>query len=234
MIIALFLIASLAFVAPAAVADETPPDTTTPQIQVEVQQPSPFTADNEKLGYGLGYTVGKNLREFKDYISLDVFFQGLRDAMEGREGKMTEDQIREALMAGQAQMEAEYAKKNEAFLEENKTKEGVKTLPSGLQYKVIQEGEGTPPTKDDKVRVHYRGTFIDGTEFDSSYKRGKPAEFNVSQVIPGWTEALQLMKPGAKWQIFIPAALAYGPQGNQRIPGNSTLIFDVELLEVLQ
>lgn len=123
--------------------------------------------------------------------------------------------------------------KGEAFLAENAKKEGVKTLPSGLQYKVIKDGAGKQPGKADTVSVHYKGTLIDGTEFDSSYKRGEPAEFGVTQVIKGWTEALQLMKEGAKWQIFLPSSLAYGERGAGALIGpGETLVFEVELLKV--
>jgi FKBP-type peptidyl-prolyl cis-trans isomerase len=124
------------------------------------------------------------------------------------------------------------AEKGKAYLEENGKKEGVKTLPSGLQYKVIKEGDGKQPGRGDTVKVHYKGSFIDGKEFDSSYKRGEPAEFGVTQVIKGWTEALLLMKTGSKWQLFIPSALAYGERGRPSIPPNEVLLFDVELLEV--
>ncbi len=123
--------------------------------------------------------------------------------------------------------------KGEAFLAENAKKEGVKTLPSGLQYKVLKDGTGKQPTKEDTVSVHYKGTLVDGREFDSSYKRGEPAEFGVTQVIKGWTEALQLMKEGAKWQIFLPSSLAYGDRGAGDLIGpNETLVFEVELLKV--
>jgi FKBP-type peptidyl-prolyl cis-trans isomerase FklB len=123
-------------------------------------------------------------------------------------------------------------KEGEAFLAENKKKDGVKTLPSGLQYKVLAEGKGKTPKATDTVTVHYRGTLTDGTEFDSSYKRNQPASFPVNGVIKGWTEALQLMKEGSKWQLFIPASLAYGEPGRPGIPPNSVLIFDVELISV--
>jgi FKBP-type peptidyl-prolyl cis-trans isomerase len=133
------------------------------------------------------------------------------------------------------QQGAEALKSGEAFLAENAAKAGVKTLPSGLQYKVIQSGSGASPKATDKVTVHYRGTLIDGTEFDSSYSRNKPATFGVNQVIPGWTEALQLMQEGDKWELYIPPKLAYGERGaGSRIPPNSTLIFEVELLSVGQ
>jgi FKBP-type peptidyl-prolyl cis-trans isomerase len=137
-------------------------------------------------------------------------------------------------MEKRKQQGEENLKKGQAFLEENKAKEGITTLPSGLQYKVITEGAGKTPTADDKVKTHYRGTLIDGTEFDSSYKKGEPAEFPVKGVIRGWTEALQLMKEGAKWQLFIPSELAYGERGSGgSVPGNAVLIFEIELLEIL-
>jgi FKBP-type peptidyl-prolyl cis-trans isomerase len=136
------------------------------------------------------------------------------------------------MAAKKAKEAAENLAVGTAFLEENKAKEGVKVTPSGLQYKVIQEGTGNTPTADDRVKTHYRGTLIDGTEFDSSYKRNRPAEFPVKGVIKGWTEALQLMKEGGKWELYIPANLAYGERGRPNIPANSTLIFEIELLEI--
>jgi len=140
---------------------------------------------------------------------------------------------RQQEQAEQEKLAAENVAKGAAFLEENKAKDGVVTLDSGLQYKVVEAGSGKSPAASDRVKVNYRGTLIDGTEFDSSFARGVPAEFGVGQVIKGWTEALQLMKEGGKWQLYIPAALAYGEASRPKIPGNSVLIFDVELLEVL-
>jgi len=158
---------------------------------------------------------------------------------------MTRDQMRQVMTTFRQQMMAKQKQRQQvdgaknlamgkAFLEANGKKEGVKVLPSGLQYKVIKKGTGKTPTAADKVKTHYRGTLIDGTEFDSSYKRNAPAVFGVTQVIKGWTEALQLMKEGAKWQLYIPANLAYGERGRPGIPPNSTLIFDIELLEVVK
>ncbi len=135
--------------------------------------------------------------------------------------------------AAQAEVAAENLVKGTEFLEQNKQKEDVVTLPSGLQYKVLEAGEGTSPAATDRVKVHYRGTLIDGSQFDSSYDRGQPATFGVNQVISGWTEALQLMKEGAKWELYIPAELAYGSISRPSIPGNSVLLFTVELLEVV-
>ena len=167
----------------------------------------------------------------------------IRDALEGKEPGMSPEEIRETISSlqkrafiAQQQRLREQAAKNleegKAFLAENAKKEGVKTLPSGLQYRVITEGTGASPKAGETVTVNYRGTFLDGTEFDSSYKRGKPASFQVDGVIAGWTEALQLMKPGDKWQLFVPSELAYGQRGMGRIPPNSTLIFEVELVSL--
>src|SRR4029077_1986577 len=163
---------------------------------------------------------------------------GVKDGVSGKP-QMTMDQIRDTMVAFEKDMQDKQtaaAKKNEAdsekFLAENKSKEGVKTTSSGLQYKVLKEGTGAQPKSTDTVMVNYRGTLIDGTEFDSSYKRGQPATFPVGGVIKGWTEALQLMKVGSKLQLFIPANLAYGdhPPGAQ-IPPGSSLIFEVELMD---
>jgi FKBP-type peptidyl-prolyl cis-trans isomerase len=142
--------------------------------------------------------------------------------------------MRQQQAAEKAKAGAENLAKGTAFLEANKTKEGVVALPSGLQYKVIKEGTGNTPVATDKVKTHYRGRLIDGKEFDSSYKRGKPAEFPVTGVIKGWVEALQLMKEGAKWELYIPANLAYGTRDTPTIPANSTLIFEIELLEIVK
>ena len=196
-----------------------------------------------KDSYSLGYQYGETFKKQGMEIDMDVFTAGIRDALEGKEPGMSPEEIRETISSlqkrafiAQQQRLREQAAKNleegKAFLAENAKKEGVKTLPSGLQYRVITEGTGTSPKVDDSVTVNYRGTFIDGTEFDSSYKRGKPASFQVDGVIAGWTEALQMMKPGDKWQLFVPSELAYGQRGMGRIPPNSTLIFEVELVSL--
>jgi FKBP-type peptidyl-prolyl cis-trans isomerase FklB len=196
-----------------------------------------------KLSYSVGYQVGGDfLRQGKD-INPEVLLKGLLDALADKEPLMTHKEMRITLVnfqknvaEAQKQKMIEQAKNNlEAgivFLANNGKKEGVKTLPSSLQYKVIKEGAGRVPELNDKVTVHYRGTLIDGTEFDSSYRRNKPATFSVNGVIAGWTEALQLMKKGAKWQLFIPPDLAYGDKRTGSIEPNSTLIFDVELIEL--
>jgi FKBP-type peptidyl-prolyl cis-trans isomerase FklB len=172
-------------------------------------------------------------------VNTDLITAGLKDGMSGKP-QMTMDQIRETMMAFEKDMQqkqAEAGKKNEAdaekFMVDNKNKDGVKTTASGLQYKVIKEGNGAQPKSTDTVTVNYRGTLIDGTEFDSSYKRGQPASFPVGGVIKGWSEALQLMKTGSKYQLFIPPSLAYGEHSpSPTIPPNSALLFEVELMSV--
>ena len=200
--------------------------------------------DKEKVSYSIGLDIGNTFKKQNMDINPDILMAGLRDALTGKTPLLNEEQVKEVMMAysktmmeAQANRAKEAGKKNleigEKFLAENKTKEGVKTTPSGLQYKVLKEGSGTPPKETDMVETHYRGTLIDGKEFDSSYKRNEPTTFPVNRVIKGWTEALQLMKPGSKYQLFIPASLAYGERGaGQDIGPNETLIFEVELLGV--
>ncbi len=201
-------------------------------------------SEKDKLSYSMGVATGMQMKRQSIDVDADVFAKGLKDAVSGGSLMMTEQQVQETLMKFQQEMAAKHAertkelaeknkKEGEAFLAENKKKEGVKTLPSGLQYKVITEGTGRMPKATDTVTTHYRGTLIDGTEFDSSHKRGQPATFAVNGVIKGWTEALQLMKEGSKWQLFIPSDLAYGERGaGQTIGPNATLIFDVELISI--
>ena len=196
----------------------------------------------KRFGYGLGANYARNLKQNNLDVDLDMFLQGMKDFLSGESlmsdqeiqstTKEVGDVVRAQRNAEQEKVAKENAAEGESFLEANKTKEGVKTLGSGMQYKVVQTGEGPIPTASDKVRVHYKGTFIGGKEFDSSYKRNQPATFNVTGVIKGWTEALQLMKVGSKWQLFIPSDLAYGKGGNRSIPPNSTLLFEVELLGI--
>ena len=197
----------------------------------------------DKESYSLGYQFGQTLKAQGLDLDMDVYTSGIQDALTGANPRLSQDEIRAAVMDLQKRLAAarqkeikEMADKNlaegQAFLAENKKKDGVVTLPSGLQYKVLTDGSGKLPKATDTVTVNYRGTLVDGTEFDSSYKRGQPATFQVGKVISGWTEGLQLMKEGSKWQLFIPPQLAYGPRGSGRIPPNSTLIFEVELLAV--
>jgi FKBP-type peptidyl-prolyl cis-trans isomerase FklB len=198
----------------------------------------------DKESYSLGYQFGQNLKNQGVDINLDIYTSGIRDALGGKDSLMSQEEIRTTIgelqkrvMAARQKELKEEAEKNlaesKAFLEENKKKDGIKTLPSGLQYKILTEGSGKTPKATDTVTVHYRGTLINGTEFDSSYKRGQPVTFQVNGVIRGWNEALQLMKGGSKWQLFIPPELAYGERAaGPQIPPNSTLIFEVELISV--
>lgn len=205
-----------------------------------------LTSPRDKVSYGIGMNIGRNFTREGFDVNPDILAQGIKDIMAGAPTLMTDEEAQAVLMNFQEEMIAkqetrakELAEKNrlacEAFMAENAGKEGVVALPSGLQYKVLVEGTGKTPDKDDTVTVNYRGTLIDGKEFDSSYKRGEPATFPLYGVIPGWTEALQLMKEGAKWQLFIPSALAYGESGAGRdITPNSCLIFEVELISIQQ
>ncbi len=200
--------------------------------------------DQDQLNYTFGYSLGNNFKKQGIEINVDMLVKGMKDALSGSQALLSQqemsgvlknfqkEQMAKRMAARQASTEKNL-KAGQTFLAENKTKEGVVTLPSGLQYKVITPGTGKTPKATDKVKTHYRGTLIDGTEFDSSYKRGKPATFPVNGVIKGWTEALQLMKEGAKWQLFIPPDLAYGKRGaGNKIGANATLIFDIELISI--
>jgi FKBP-type peptidyl-prolyl cis-trans isomerase FklB len=199
----------------------------------------------DKVSYSIGMDIGTTLKKQELDVDPAILARGIRDSMSGQKPLMTDQEMRDTIAAFQKEMMAKQQeqtkqmgeknkKQGEAFLAENKKKEGVKTLPSGLQYKVITAGKGKKPKATDTVTTHYRGTLIDGTEFDSSVSRGKPASFPVNGVIPGWTEALQLMEEGAKWQLFIPSNLAYGERGTPGGPigPNATLIFDIELISV--
>jgi FKBP-type peptidyl-prolyl cis-trans isomerase FklB len=198
----------------------------------------------DKASYSIGYDIGSTFKKQKVDLNADALFSGLKDALGDKEALLSKEDREKTLEVFQKEMmekqvaaSKEAATKNaaegEKFLAENKKKDGVKSTTSGLQYKVLKEGSGESPKETDTVVTNYRGTLLDGTEFDSSYKRNEPASFPVNRVIKGWTEALQLMKPGAKYQLFIPSALAYGERGAGRDIGpNATLIFEVELLSV--
>jgi len=194
----------------------------------------------DKESHSLGYQFGQNLKAQRFDINVDAYASGIRDALGGKEPLMKPEEIRSTITELQKRITAAPEQKaakspadGKAFLERNKKKEGVKTLPSGLQYKVLAEGSGKTPKADDTVIVNYKGTLIDGTEFDSSYEKGQPLTVKVNGVIKGWTEALQLMKEGSKWQLFIPPNLAFGERGlGRNIPPNSTLIFEVELISI--
>ena len=193
----------------------------------------------DKFSYAIGLGIGQNLLSMgAQGINVEDFAQAIADVLNGKETAISHNEAREIVnkyfMELEAKMNAENIEKGKAFLEENAKKEGVITLPSGLQYQVITEGNGKKPSATDKVKCHYEGTLIDGTLFDSSIKRGQPAVFGVNQVIKGWVEALQLMSEGSKWRLVIPSELGYGAQqAGEMIPPHSTLIFEVELIEVL-
>ncbi|MBI3811221.1 MAG: FKBP-type peptidyl-prolyl cis-trans isomerase [Nitrospirae bacterium] len=198
----------------------------------------------DKVSYSIGMDIGKNLKKQSIEVDTDLLARGIKDAIAEGKTLLTDEEVKTVMTTFQKEMQAKTAarakevgdknmKEGETFLAENKKKEGVVTLPSGLQYKIITTGNGKKPKATDTVTTQYRGTLIDGTEFDSSYKRGQPASFLVKGVIPGWTEALQLMPVGSKWQLFIPSGLAYGPRGaGQTIGPNASLIFEVELLSI--
>jgi FKBP-type peptidyl-prolyl cis-trans isomerase FklB len=201
-----------------------------------------FTTNTDTVSYIIGCDIAHNFAKNELDVNRDMVFKGFMDAQAKSDTLFTQEQIEKVMTAWQMEMAAKKKAKTdsesskneklgEEFLATNKTKEGVIELPSGLQYKVIKEGSGESPDDNDMVEVHYTGTLIDGTVFDSSRERGEPLEFPVNGVIPGWTEALKLMKPGAQYMLYIPSKLAYGKQATGPIPAGSTLIFDVELLE---
>lgn len=222
--------------------------------QEESAKPKKFETVQQRVSYGIGLSIGQNLASQGLEVDSAALISGLSDALAGKESQLTEDEIQDAMIAfqkelrlkeAQKRMEADpelkalaekNAKEGAAYLSANGKKEGVKTLKSGLQYRVIKAGEGkNSPAETSTVRTHYHGTLTDGSVFDSSVKRGEPAEFRVDQVIAGWTEALQLMKEGDKWELVIPADLAYGvsPRPGGPIGPNAVLIFEVELIKIL-
>ena len=212
--------------------------------QVSAAEEMTLKSEKDKVSYIIGREIGNNLKSQAIDVEPEILARGIKDAFSGAKPIMTEEEMREVMTAFQKEVMAKRQelakqlgeknkKEGEAFLAQNKTKEGVKNLPSGLQYKVIKAGTGKKPKATDTVTTQYRGTLTDGTEFDSSYSRGQPATFPVNGVIPGWTEALQLMEEGAKWQVFVPSNLAYGERGaGPKIGPNATLIFEIELISV--
>lgn len=193
----------------------------------------------DKFSYAIGLGIGQNLLGMgAKGIAVEDFAQAIKDVLEGGQTAISHQEAREIVnkyfQELEATMNATSIEQGKIFLEENKKREGVITLASGLQYEVLAEGNGKKPAATDQVKCHYEGTLLDGNLFDSSVKRGEPATFGVSQVIPGWVEALQLMSEGSKWKLYIPSDLAYGAHGaGEMIPPHSTLIFEVELIEVL-
>lgn len=212
--------------------------------QSNTQNKVELKTQKDSISYTIGMDIGKNLKNQKIDIVPEILAKGISDILDSNQTLLTEEQTEAVIAQLQQQLMARHQemidmqkeknkKEGDEFLAENKKKTDVVTLPSGLQYKVIKMGTGPKPKATDKVTVHYKGTLIDGTEFDNSYTRGEPATFTVNQVIKGWTEALQLMPLGSKWIIYIPPDLAYGEQGaGQVIQPNSTLIFEVELIKI--
>ncbi len=210
------------------------------QVPVHAQDSKPLTTNVEKFSYGVGLQIAQQLkRQGLSSVDPRAIAMAIEDVLEGRGLRVSMDDLRVATTAYQAELNVAKraaTEKNKAagakFLEENSTREGVVVLDSGVQYRVVESGTGESPTQSDTVLVHYRGRLLDGTEFDSSYGRGQPTELGVGQVIPGWQQVLQLMPAGSKWEVWIPASLAYGTQGAGSIGPNETLYFDIELIEI--
>jgi len=208
-----------------------------PAAAPPAQAPSELKDTREKASYALGVGIARNLKQNKlDGVDADLLIRGLRDVLADEKIKLNDQELEAAMVAYFREMNdkmgAANRKEGEEFLAANKAQPDVKTTKTGLQYKVLKQGTGLSPKATDRVKTHYKGTLVNGKEFDSSIARGKPAVFPVTGVIPGWVEALQLMKVGDKWQLFIPSELAYGAEGNRAIPPNSTLIFEIELLGI--
>lgn len=203
------------------------------------------TSEKGRLSYAVGWDIAANLKRREDQFNVDSIVEAIRDAMAGNDPKVPLAEMRQELLAfqelvRQQQMEAfqqlaeENKQKSEAFLSENLNKTGVVALPSGVQYRVIEEGQGSRPALDDTVKVHYRGSKADGKEFDSSFARGVPEEFKVNEVLKGWQEVLPLMREGATWQIFVPPEMAFGLRGQPPVGPNEALKFDIELVEIVE
>ncbi|STX51208.1 macrophage infectivity potentiator (Mip) [Legionella busanensis] len=237
---AISLVVSTAF----AAADSTNANNSTNTSATTSNTSTTLSSDMDKLSYSIGADLGRNFKKQGIDISPSAMAKGLQDGMSGGQLQLTDDQMKDVLNKFQKDLmtkrNAEFTKKadenkakGDAFLNQNKTKDGVVALPSGLQYKPLETGKGAKPGKDDTVTVEYTGKLIDGQVFDSTEKSGKPAEFKVSQVIPGWTEVLQLMPAGSTWEVYLPPSLAYGPRGiGGAIGPNETLIFKIHLISV--
>jgi FKBP-type peptidyl-prolyl cis-trans isomerase len=214
---------------------------TTPVLADDAKsEPKKAETEQQKMSYAFGYNVGERIKHDGVDIDISVFSQAMQDAMQGKTSRYTPEETQAIFTAFQAKRQDEMLKlaekhkqEGQEFLDANKKKKGVVTLPSGLQYKIIKSGKGEKPTASDSVVAHYRGTLINGKEFDSSIARGEPATFPVSGVIPGWQEVLKLMPVGSKWQVFVPSNLAYAERGaGGDIGPNETLIFEIELLKI--
>jgi FKBP-type peptidyl-prolyl cis-trans isomerase FklB len=209
---------------------------------VRAEATNQLTDEKSRVSYAIGMMLGHNWQQQGLEVDPDITARAIKDVLSGKPTTLTQEEMQQTLTSFQKEFAAKQQQRRldqgiknktegDAFLAANKSKDGVQSLPDGLQYVVLTNGTGAIPTAKDTVTVNYRGTLLDGTEFDSSYKRGQPAQFPVTGVIRGWTEALQKMPVGSKWKLFIPSELAYGEQGNHNIAPNSTLIFEVELLE---
>jgi len=213
-------------------------------VVMVAQKKTELKTQMQKASYGVGLNIGRNFREEFPEVDIDAMVQGFRDALSGVKPALDDKELGQVMTAFQQEMTTKRTermtaaaqknkKEGDAFLAENTKKQGVVTLPSGLQYKVLKTGAGPIPKQNDTVRCHYQGTLVGGKEFESSYKRGEPIEFTFGQVIRGWAEALQLMSVGSKWELYVPSNLAYGEQGRGADIGpNATLIFEVELLGI--
>lgn len=208
--------------------------------------PSDLAEEGDRISYAMGHDIGTRLKERGYRFNLEALAQGIKDGLQTDVSLLTPEELRDAMLAYQNWRQEEHAedikavadrnkKEGQDFLDANKTKEGVVVLPSGLQYEILREGTGPQPQLTDQVSTHYIGSFLDGSEFNNSYEKGQPAIFAVNRVIPGWTEALQLMKVGSKWKLWIPPDLGYGEAGRgEMIPPNATLVFEVELLSIVK
>ena len=220
--------------------DEAAEEEVAPAQEEGELSPDEFKALTKKISYLIGMNIGRNMKAQNVELSDEDFLRGMKAAMEGKESELSDEEAQQigaaferAMLQKQLTAAKEAGAKGKEFLAANKKKEGVKTTASGLQYRVLKSGKGKSPKASDTVLANYKGTFIDGKEFDSSAKHGDgPAEFPVNRVIKGWTEALQLMKVGDKWELVIPSDLAYGPKGDRGIPPNSTLVFEIELVGI--
>jgi FKBP-type peptidyl-prolyl cis-trans isomerase FklB len=212
-------------------------------IAVQADDKPGLEEENQRINYSLGYQIGGDLKRQRVAVDSEALLRGIEDAVNETEPLLSRQEMQAMLIelkrkvvAQQREERAAAEQKNreagDAFLAANAKKDGVISLPSGLQYRVVEAGSGRQPAAEDTVTVHYRGTLIDGTEFDSSYSRNQPATLRLDRVVTGWREALPLMREGAKWELFLPAKLAYGARGAGKIPPNSTLIFEVELISV--
>ena len=223
----LSLLASTMLLATGCSTNNGNQETAVTSVAITEQSPA-----EEKVGYSLGFMMAEGNKDAAKDLNLDTFEKGFRDGYEGKKSALTPEQMQQVLIDYQKAQEDKMKNDGIKFLADNAKKKDVKTTASGLQYKVVTPGTGKSPKATDVVEVNYEGKLIDGTVFDSSYERGEPIEFPLNQVIPGWTEGLQLMKEGGKYEFYIPSELAYGELGNQGIAPNSTLIFTVELLAV--